>query len=243
MLYMGEVARVRWLTLAAWCALCLWARGKYRAALFGAAYTLAVALSMLTQLRLLHADGMLSLSTALPLHLCSLMGVLSPLIIWRSPAWLYELSYFLGAPCALATLLFPAMVASSRPALMAAAFYRLHALVALAPVYARAQGKPLPTDPRRAFVIGNGYLLLVSAVNRLLDTNYLFLRYAPVGTPLEWLARGGGGAYILALELLCMLLMRALASMARAIEGNRRACTPCSRRSAPCTTPPRARGS
>lgn len=207
---------MQWLMLAAWGALCLRARGGARAALLRPAYTAAIAVSMVTQLWLLRLDGQLTLATGLPLHLCGLMGVLSPLLIWACPAWLYELSFFLGAPCALLTLLFPAVIASSAPGLMSAAFYRLHALVALAPIFLLAQGKPPPTDARRAFVLGNGYLLAVSAFNRLFETNYLFLRAAPRNTPLEPLLALGGGAYVLALEMLCMLLMRLMTDVSRA---------------------------
>lgn len=198
---------MQWLTLALWGTICIRARTDTRATLFKLAYTAAVAASMLVQLRLLYIDSQLTLGTGLPLHLCGLMGVLSPALIWLRPAWLFELSYFLGAPCALLTLFFPAVIVSSRPQLMLAAFCRLHALVALAPLFLLAQGSPPPRDPRRAFVIANAYLLLVGAFNMIFNTNYLFLRRAPAGTPLEPLMRGGIGAYVLALELGCILLM------------------------------------
>lgn len=49
----------------------------------------------------------------------------------RSP--LYELSAFLAGPAAAVTLLFPAVIESSRPVLMRLAFLQLHVLVALTP--------------------------------------------------------------------------------------------------------------
>ena len=106
---------------------------------------------------------------------------------------------------------------------MRLAFLQLHALVALTPVMLWRAGKPLPTDPRRALVLASGYLLGVAAFNRAFRTNYLFLSAAPAGTPLEWLAARGGGYYVCALAMLCMVVLRLLAHAYRraAISGSR----------------------
>ena len=93
------------------------------------------------------------------------------------------------------------------------AFLRLHALIAAVAVFLRAQKKPLPQDPRKAFLLGNGFLILVACINDLFGSNYLFLRAAPSGTPLAFLIRPGYGIYIASLELLCMLLMRLLTDL------------------------------
>ena len=90
------------------------------------------------------------------------------------------------------------------------AFLRLHALIIAVAVFLWAQKKPLPQDARKAFLLGNGFLLLVACINDLLGSNYLFLRAAPRGTPLAFLIRPGYGAYVASLEILCMLLMRFL---------------------------------
>lgn len=115
------------------------------------------------------------------------------------------------------------MIASSRPVLMRLAFLQLHVLVALTPVMLWRAGKPLPTDPRRALVLASGYLLAVAAFNRALNTNYLFLSAAPAGTPLKWLYVRGGGYYVCALAMLCMVVLRLLAHVYRraAISGSR----------------------
>ena len=178
-----------------------------RARAFGWLAACALAFSMLTQLWLLGLDGLLTLETGLPLHLCGLFGVLSiPMLIGRVPAALYELLAFLAAPAAAVTLLFPAVMRCSHPQLMRFAFLQLHALVALMPLYFFRTGKPLPRDPRRALVLGNGYLVAVSAFNRAANTNYLFLSAAPAGTPLAALRTQGGAYYICALEIMCMLV-------------------------------------
>ena len=163
-------------------------------------------MSMLMQLWLLKLDGMLALETALPLHLCGLFGVLSIPMLWHAPKPLWELSAYLAAPAAFITLFFPAVIPCTYPNLMAFAFYQLHALVALTPVFLTCTGKPLPARPQRAFVLGNGYLLFVSAFNNAFQTNYLFLRAAPAHTPLALLFSRDSLFYVCALEVLCILV-------------------------------------
>lgn len=166
-----------------------------------------LALSMGTQLWLLKLDGLLTLETALPLHLCGLFGVLSiPMLLWGAPKALYEASAFLAAPAAFCTLFFPAVIRCSHPFWMKLAFTRLHVLLSLQPLLFFRTGKPLPTDPRRTFLLGNGYLLAIGAFNRVFHTNYLFLRAAPAGTPLSMLFSRGAPFYLCALEMLCMLV-------------------------------------
>lgn len=215
----------RWLPVALWGGLAGWARTAKCAKRLRPFVACALAASMLTQLLLLQMDGLLMLETGLPLHLCGLFGVLSIPMLWAAPAPLYELSAFLAAPAAALTLLFPAVMNCSHPFWMTFAFQQLHTLVALTPVLIRRMGKPLPQNPRRALVLGNGYLLFVGAFNRAFGTNYLFLRAVPQGTPLALLFSRGGAFYICSLEMLCMLvflwLRRLFAIKEMAIAGNK----------------------
>ena len=213
------------LLMALWGGVVWWGAGRTgREGVVRGVMAVGLAASMAVQLALLRLDWLLTLQTGLPLHLCGLFGVLSiPMLLWRAPQPLYELSAFLAGPAAAVTLLFPAVIASSRPVLMRLAFLQLHVLVALTPVMLWRAGKPLPTDPRRALVLASGYLLAVAAFNRALNTNYLFLSAAPAGTPLKWLYVRGGGYYVCALAMLCMVVLRLLAHVYRraAISGNR----------------------
>ena len=168
------------------------------------AMTLGLAGAMVTQLVLLHLDGLLTVETALPLHLCGLFGCLSIPLLWLESRPLYEASAFLAAPAAFLTLFFPAVIECSHPVLMALAFGQLHVLVALTPVFLWRTGKPLPTNPRRTLILGSGYLLFIWAFNRAFGTNYLFLRAAPAGTPLEVIHMRGEAFYCCALAMLCM---------------------------------------
>ena len=60
-------------------------------------------------------------------------------------------------------------------------------------------------------------MLLAACTNALTGSNYLFLRAAPVGTPLAWLIRPGYGTYLAGLELLCMLVLSSLCAGVRSI--------------------------
>jgi len=170
----------------------------------------ALFLCMVCQLRLLWLDGLLNTQTALPLHLCSFSAIISILLCLRFQADLYHFLLLLGLPGALLALLFPAVTPCSHPLLMRNAFFHLHVLIIAVTLYLKAQEKPLPTNPKRVFLLGNGFLLLAACVNRITGSNYMFLHAAPARTPLALLIVHGYDVYITALELLCMLLLQQL---------------------------------
>ena len=200
---------MQWLQLFLWCSLARYGATR-RKDITAVLLASGLAVSMGCQLYLLWLDDLLSLQTGLPLHLCSMMAVLCiPLCFGCFQAG-YSLLLLLGMPGALLALCFPAVVDSSHPLLMRMAFLRLHVLIVAVAVFLWSQKKPLPEDPRRAFLLGNGFLLLVACINNLIGSNYLFLKAAPTGTPLAFLIRPGYGVYVASLELLCMLLMRFL---------------------------------
>ena len=231
---------MRWFTAFFWLGWTAWAyRRRWRA--FPTVIRAGLALSMAGQWALLALDGQWSAQTALPLHLCAVSALLCmPAGLWRSRralAW----QLHLGAPCAALALCFPAVIASSRPALMELCFFSLHALILCAALWqaadALARREPLPADGRGTLVAANAYLAVVSAFNRAFDTNYLFLRRAPAGTPLATMAAGGAAGYLAALELGTILLLTLTGVLYG--EVNRRALSrPADRPPPPC--PPRA---
>ncbi len=200
---------MQWLFLGVWSAI-VWYGTLIDGRWLRPVMALGLLCAMGTQIGLLLLDGLFTWESALPLHLCSLFGVLSIPALWYAPTVLTEALCFLGAPGAFLTLFFPAPAYCSHPLLMQAAFFQLHVLVALMPFFFYSAKKPLPTDPRRTLVLGNGYLLFICLVNRLWKTNYLFLRAAPMGTPLAWLFEQGILFYLCALEILCILVFSLL---------------------------------
>lgn len=173
-----------------------------------------LALSMGGQIALLGLDGLLTVETGLPLHLCGLAGVVTIPLLWlgRGGALQAFLCY-LAAPAAFATLFFPAVIRCSHPRLMAYCFLQLHVLLALSPLLFFRMQKPLRAGMRSAFLLGNGYLLFVYGFNCCFGTNYLFLRAAPAGTPLSLMMAHGTAAYIGSLEMLSMALFPFLRSL------------------------------
>lgn len=203
---MGLLATVLWATAANYGA------RRHRGLTAGLLAT-GLACSMGSQLWLLHLDGQLSLQTGLPLHLCSFSAIACVLLCLRFHCGLYHFVLLLGVPGAILALIFPTVVPSSHPALMKLAFLSLHALIPATAAFFFAQQKPLPSDPRNAFLLGNGLVLLAACANGLTGSNYLFLHAAPQGTPLAWLIRHGYAVYIAGLEILCMLMMKLLCAL------------------------------
>lgn len=182
------------------------ARRLYRrtALLMGAAALFAMA----GQLTLLWLNGMLRLGTALPLHLCSLMGVLLYPALRGGSRRLWEITLYLGVPGGLGALLFPSILSCDQPALMAFFFHLLHCSVVAGPWLPLALGwRPRPAGAAAAY----GFLFLHACValslNRLAGTNYLFLNLPVAGTPLAALGGGSHGAYVAALGGLAAALL------------------------------------
>lgn len=168
----------------------------------------AVLASMAAQEAILYLAGQLSWATALPLHLCSLMGFLAlPALITRRETLLHTL-LLLGAPGAALAIIFPAVADTPWPRLTGFFFALMHAGIFLAPLLPLSLG----WRPRALGAAQAGLLLLAAGTaaliaNRLTGGNYLFLAGPVAGTPLVLLSRWGRGVYLLMLALLAALLL------------------------------------
>lgn len=204
------------------------ARRLYRRASWslGAGLLSAMALQEL----LLLGAGQLTWRSGLPLHLCSLMGLLTlPMLLAERPL-LWHLSLYAGMPGALLALLFPAVAQTPWPRLTALAFHLMHTLLLLAPLLPLGLGRR--PEPRGALHAWGLLLLLalpIMAVNRLLGSNYLFLAFPVPGTPLTALARGPV-PYPLALLMLSALVLSAEGGVIALISRHRPALPARSRR-------------
>lgn len=175
-----------------------------------AAVSVLTPLCMGTQIFLLWKMGLAGVGTVLPLHLCSFMGIMTPVMLFSRSTGLLEFALYLGVPGAVAALVFPAVLPSPWPILMQGAFFSMHALIALAPLLRMAGGvRPRPGALGRVFLWGNLLLAVVAGFNAAFHTNYFFLRYAPMGTPLYALQKLGQAAYVAVLELAALLILKA----------------------------------
>lgn len=190
-----------------------------------AAWTLGLLIlaAMGVQETILLLSGLLSWQTGLPLHLCSLMGLLTlPMLLTRRPL-LMNAALFAGLPGAALALLFPAVLATPWPAATALAFHTLHAGLVCAPLLPMALG----WRPRPQGAAGAWLLLLLAAGTAMLANaatggNYLFLAGPVAGTPLMWLARWGIGGYRLLLMALATLLLATEAAVLAAFQRRRK---------------------
>ena len=163
-----------------------------------AALTLSVLTyaAMLTQEILLARAGLLSLSTGLPLHVCSAVGLLIPPMLLTGRRSLWHITLYLGVPAGLLATLFPSVVQTPWPYLTRLSFHLLHGCVMLAPLLPLCLGvEPSPGGAWTAAAFLGGLALLAAGVNRLAGANYLFLNLPAPDTPLAALAKGGVGAY------------------------------------------------
>lgn len=177
-----------------------------------AAWTLGLTVygAMAVQEGVLWAAGMLTWRTGLPLHLCSMMGLLAlPMLVSGRRFW-WHLSLYLGLPGAALALIFPAVLPTPWPLTTKLSFFAMHAGLVLAPLLPLSLGRR--PSPRGALAAG-GFLLAaglaVMALNDRLGSNYLFVSGAVPGTPLESLARRGMAGYRLGLAGLCAALLTA----------------------------------
>lgn len=182
------------------------ARAAYRRT--GLVMGLMVYAMMGLQIFLAASIGAAGIDTVLPLHLCSMVGVLTLPMLMRTDGGLWEFCLYLGAPGALMALIFPAMLETPWPGAMAIGFLGLHALIFWAPFLPMALGKrPRPQGVWRVFFWGNLFLAFVAVFNIIFDTNYLFLRMPPKGTPLDYFFQKGPVWYVAFLEGAAVLLL------------------------------------
>ena len=130
----------------------------------------------------------------LPLHLCSINLFL---ILWhrvKPSALLGNFLYAVCIPGALAALLFPAW--SSLPLVNALHIHSFtaHILLALYPIVLTVAGEIQPDIGKLplCMVLLLGLAALVYGLNLLLNTNFMFLMYAPFGNPLYWFEQHWG---------------------------------------------------
>lgn len=124
----------------------------------------------------------------LPFHLCSINIWLIVIHAWKPGKLLDNFLYTVGIPGALAALLFPSWTRYPIANYMLWHSFTVHILLIVYPVVLTVAGEIRPEPKMIPKTLG---LLLAfgaaaMAVNRIFDTNFMFLRYASKSNPLYW---------------------------------------------------------
>jgi hypothetical integral membrane protein (TIGR02206 family) len=159
----------------------------------------------------LYYIGEASLSTALPLHLCSLFIILSAVMLSLRSYAIYEFSYFLGIGGAVYALITPDIGMYNFPHFLPVQTMIAHGSLLLAQIYMTAVEGFRPTW-RSLWKTYTGiavYSAIIMVINPLLRSNYLFFSYKPdFPTPLDYM--GPWPWYILGIQaagaITCLLL-------------------------------------
>lgn len=156
-----------------------------------------------------HAEGRLTLQVALPLHLCDLNWLLAIVGLLTLERRVAAPLYFFALAGTVPGIVTPELPLGF-PSFRFLAYFATHGLVVVSAVVLTFGFGLLPSRgaPWRAFLLLNLYALLVTPVNLLLGTNFLYLRAKPAPwTPFD--AFGPWPCYILVLEavFLCVFLL------------------------------------
>ena len=126
--------------------------------------------------------------TYLPLQLCSINIFLIAVHAWRPNKTLDNFLYFICIPAATAALLFPTWTTLPAMNFMFLHSTSVHILLAAYPImlYAAGDIHPELRELGRCLLLLAAMAVPIVLVNLLLDTNFMFLMYAPDGNPLKW---------------------------------------------------------
>lgn len=143
----------------------------------------------------------------LPLHTCS-MGIWLSIVMLTARSYrLYEVLYFIGIAGATQALLTPTLGPYGLPHFWAIQSLASHGLLVIALVYMTAiEGfRPTWISVWRTMLVLNAYMLLVTGINYLIGSNYMFTLRKPATVSLLD-AMGSWPWYILAGEILAIVL-------------------------------------
>jgi hypothetical integral membrane protein (TIGR02206 family) len=125
--------------------------------------------------------GQWTLRTMLPLHLCSFLVYLTPVMLLSGHPWVYEFCYFLGVGAASQALLTPDAGRYGFPHVRFFTAMISHSLLLTAPLYMTLVEGYAPTwaSLGRVLVEALAFAAVVFVVNRRLGSNYMYLARPP----------------------------------------------------------------
>jgi len=153
--------------------------------------------------------GKFSWGYTLPVHLCSLMSILLPLMVYTKNRLLQEYSYAVGLAPAFMTLLTPDVYYYPSLSFIYIQTMLVHGIICLIPlIMVFCMGfKPDIRRLPRVIALLFGLVLIILPINIITEGNYFFLRYPAVGSPMETFEKlvGSPGYLVLTFLLGCVL--------------------------------------
>lgn len=153
--------------------------------------------------------GKFSFGYTLPLHLCSLMSIVLPIMAFSKIRLLQEYAYAIGLAPALMTLLTPDVYYYPALSFIFIQTMMVHGIICLIPLFMvinmgfRPDVRKLP----KVIVMLVGFALVMIPINYITNGNYFFLRYPAQGSPMESFAAilGSPGYLLLTFLMGCVL--------------------------------------
>ena len=122
----------------------------------------------------------------LPFHLCSTAIMATAVLLLSRNRLSYELAYFWGFSGTLQAILTPDLE-EPFPHPLYLSYFFTHGLIILGALYATLvfRFRPFPSSMVRVYLITAIYcFVLIFPLNYLIDTNYVYMRYKPLGASL-----------------------------------------------------------
>ena len=128
-----------------------------------------------------YAVGQWTIQTMLPLHICSVLVFASAIMLLARSYTIYEFAYFLGIGAAIQALMTPDLGIYGFPHYRYFQTFISHGGIITAAVYMTIVEGYRPTWKSlvRVGVWTNVYLLVVTGINLLIDSNYMFTLHKP----------------------------------------------------------------
>ncbi len=153
--------------------------------------------------------GEFSWGYTLPLHLCSLMSILLPLMAFTRNKLLQEYSYAIGLAPAFMTLLTPDVFYYPSMSFIYIQTMLVHGIICLIPLIMvfcmgfRPDIRKLP----KVIAMLICFALIITPINIITGGNYFFLRYPAAGSPMESFEKLVGRPWYLVLTFIlgCVL--------------------------------------
>jgi len=173
---------------------------------FGTALALLPALCVFNRMLFTYLEGTFSIQEELPFHLCRLLALILPFVIYfKNEKW-FGITYFFTMVGTLQALLTPDLPLAA-PHYSYASYWILHGVLIYLPIYCIVVFgfRITKRDFINAVIAGNAYLLLTLIVNLTIGANYFYTSHKPPSASLlDFL--GPWPWYILSVELLTIFL-------------------------------------